>query len=190
MKNDNSIILKKILIVDYSPEAINVLCHALPKYCQRQFALSGEKAIKLLNASEELPDLILLDVMMPGMDGYEVCRHLKNDERLKEIPVIYLSALTYTKNKVKAFEQGGVDYIEKPFQLEEVRARVDMHLKFHDFQKKLATSNKNLNQMVEEKDKRAAELVIANKELVFQNEEKEKRATELVIANKELFIER
>jgi len=161
MKKDNSIILKKILIVDDSPEAIDVLGHALPKYYQRQVALSGEKAIKLLNASEELPDLILLDVMMPGMDGYEVCRHLKNDERLKEIPVIYLSALTDTKDKVKAFEQGGVDYIEKPFQLEEVRARVDMHLKFHDFQKKLATSNKKLNQMVEEKIKEISESQMA-----------------------------
>ena len=98
---------------------------------------------------------------MPGMDGYEVCRHLKNDERLKEIPVIYLSALTGTKDKVKAFEQGGVDYIEKPFQLEEVRARVDMHLKFHDFQKKLATSNKNLNQVVEEKIKEISESQMA-----------------------------
>ena len=161
MKNDNSIIFNKILIVDDSPEAIDVLVHALPKHYQRQVALSGEKAIKLLEASEELPDLILLDVMMPGMDGYEVCRYLKNDERLKEIPVIYLSALTDTKDKVKAFEQGGVDYIEKPFQLEEVRARVDMHLKFHDFQKKLETSNKNLNQLVEDKIKEISESQMA-----------------------------
>ena len=107
---------KKILIVDDSPEAIEVLGNALPRQYKRQVALSGEKAIKLLESSEELPDLILLDVMMPGMDGYEVCRHLKKNERLKDIPVIYLSALTGTTDKVKAFEQGGVDYIEKPFQ--------------------------------------------------------------------------
>ena len=120
MKKENSNILKKILIIDDSPEAIEVLCSALPKHYKRQVALSGEKAIKLLEMSEELPDLILLDVMMPGMDGYEVCRRLKKDERFKEIPVIYLSALTDIKDKVMAFEQGGVDYIEKPFQFEEV----------------------------------------------------------------------
>ena len=82
--------------------------------------------------------------MMPEMDGYEVCSYLKKDERFKEIPVIYLSALTDTKDKVKAFEQGGVDYIEKPFQLEEVQARVDTHLKLRYFQKELETYNNNL----------------------------------------------
>ncbi len=157
MENDNSSFVKKILIVDDSPEAIEVLDNALPKQYKRQVALSGEKAIKLLNTSEELPDLILLDVMMPGMDGYEVCRYLKRDERLKEIPVIYLSALTGTKDKVKAFEQGGVDYIEKPFQLEEVQARVDTHLKLRFFQKELEAHNRNLKQMVEEKVKEISE---------------------------------
>jgi putative two-component system response regulator len=151
----------KILIIDDSPEAIEVLGKALPKHYKRQVALSGEKAIKLLNASEELPDLILLDVMMPGMDGYEVCRHLKKDERLKEIPVIYLSSLTDTRDKVKAFEQGGVDYIEKPFQIEEVRARVDIHLKLRFFQKELETYNNNLKEMVEEKVKEISESQIA-----------------------------
>src|SRR5450830_640594 len=153
MKKDNSIIKWKILIVDDSPEAIEVLGNALPKHYKRQVALSGEKAIKLLDTSEELPDLILLDVMMPGMDGYEVCRHLKSDERLKEIPVIYLSALTDTRDKVKAFEQGGVDYIEKPFQLEEVRARVDTHLKLRFYQKELEAHNNNLKQIVKDKVK-------------------------------------
>jgi len=157
----NSSILKKILIVDDSPEAIVVLDNALSKHYKRQVALSGEKAIKLLEASEELPDLILLNVMMPGMDGYEVCRYLKKDERLKEIPVIYLSALTGTKDKVKAFEQGGVDYIEKPFQLEEVRARVETHLKLSYFQKELEAYNDNLKQMVEEKVKEISESQIA-----------------------------
>jgi putative two-component system response regulator len=165
MKNEQLIIKNqlaetKILIVDDSPEAIEVLANALKHY-KRQVALSGEKAIKLLEASEELPDLILLDVMMPGMDGYEVCRLIKKDERLKEIPVIYLSALTDTKDKVKAFEQGGVDYIEKPFQLEEVRARVDTHLKLRYFQQELEAHNKNLKQLVEEKVKEISESQIA-----------------------------
>lgn len=157
MKNDNNDIKKKILIVDDSPEAIAVLNNALPKNYKRQFALSGEEAIKVLTEREELPDLILLDVMMPGMDGYEVCKHLMNDERLKEIPVIYLSALTDTKDKVRAFENGGVDYIEKPFQIEEVRARVDTHLKLHFLQKELEILNNNLKLMVEEKVKEISE---------------------------------
>lgn len=161
MKKIESSFIKKILIVDDSPEAIEVLKNALPKHYKRQVALSGEKAIKLLETSEELPDLILLDVMMPGMDGYEVCRHLKKDDRFKEIPVIYLSALTDTKDKVKAFEQGGVDYIEKPFQIEEVRARVDTHLKLSYFQRELEDNNNNLKIMVEEKVEEISESQIA-----------------------------
>ncbi|MBU3126338.1 response regulator [Clostridium tagluense] len=161
MKKENSNTFKKILIVDDSPETIEVLCSALPEYYKREFALSGEKAIKLLEISEELPDLILLDVMMPGMDGYEVCKNLKKDERFKEIPVIYLSALTDTRDKVKAFEQGGVDFIEKPFQFEEVRARVDTHLRLSYLQRELEAHNSNLKQMVEEKVKEISESQIA-----------------------------
>jgi putative two-component system response regulator len=138
-----------------------VLGNALTKHYKCQAAISGEKAIRLLETSKELPDLILLDVMMPGMDGYEVCRYLKKDKRLKDIPVIYLSALTDTKDKVKAFEQGGVDYIEKPFQLEEIRARVDTHLKLRFLQKELVTYNNNLKQMVGEKVKEISESQMA-----------------------------
>lgn len=158
MEKLNSCICKKILIIDDSPEAIKVLCNALPKHYKVQVALSGEKAFRLLDISQELPDLILLDVFMPDMDGYEVCKQLKKNERFKEIPVIYLSALTDTKDKVKAFEQGGVDYIEKPFQLEEVQARVDTHLKLRYFQRELEANNNNLKQMVEEKVKEISEL--------------------------------
>jgi putative two-component system response regulator len=161
MEENKSIILKKILIVDDSPEAIEDLGNALSKHYKCQVALSGEKAIRLLNASDELPDLILLDVMMPGMDGYEVCRLLKKDERFKDIPVIYLSVLTDTADKVKAFERGGVDYIEKPFQLQEVRARVETHLKLRFFQKQLETYNNNLKQMVKEKVKEISDSQMA-----------------------------
>jgi putative two-component system response regulator len=160
-KDNNSIIKWKILIVDDSPEAIDVLGNALPRHYRRQAALSGEKAIKLLEPGKELPDLILLDVMMPGMDGYEVCKHFKSDERLKDIPVIYLSALTDIKDKVKAFEQGGVDYIEKPFQLEEVRARVDTHLKLRFYRKELEDHINNLEQMVQDKVKEISESQMA-----------------------------
>ena len=89
-------------------------------------AVSGKLALQA--ASNEPPDLILLDINMPEMNGYEVCEKLKADEKLKDIPVIFLSALTETIDKVKAFGTGGVDYITKPFQFEEVEARVETHL--------------------------------------------------------------
>ena len=160
-KSEASGMYKKILIVDDSPEAIKVLSNALPKYYKLQVAISGEKAIKYLNACEELPDLILMDVIMPGMDGYEVCRIINKDERFRRIPVIYLSALTDIKDKVKAFEQGGVDYIEKPFQVEEVLARVDTHLKLSYFQRELEVRNSTLKQMVEDKVNEISESQIA-----------------------------
>jgi signal transduction histidine kinase len=87
---------------------------------------SGKLALQAAEA--EAPDLILLDINMPEMDGYEVCTRLKEHETLSGIPVIFISALTETIDKVKAFEMGGVDYITKPFQFEEVRARVQTHL--------------------------------------------------------------
>ena len=85
-------------------------------------------AMALTAATSEPPDLILLDIMMPEMDGYEVCRQLKTDERTCEIPVIFMSALDEVMDKVKAFSVGGVDYITKPFQVEEVLARVKAHI--------------------------------------------------------------
>jgi len=152
---------KQILIVDDSPEAIEVLSNALPKHYKRQFALNGEKALGLLASSLELPDLILLDVKMPGMDGYEVCNRLKKDERLKNIPVIFLSALTDTKDKIKGFENGGVDYIQKPFETAEVQARVNTHISLHDLQMKLEQHNIHLSQLVEEKVKEISDSQMA-----------------------------
>lgn len=161
MKKTSSTFNWKVLIIDDSTEAIEILSNALPKNYKRQVATSGIKAIELLNRSPEIPDLILLDVLMPEMDGYEVCRYLKSDDRFKEIPVIYLSALTDTKDKVKAFQQGGVDYIVKPFQIEEIRARVDTHLKLHFFQKELEANNMNLTQIVHEQVKEISESQMA-----------------------------
>ena len=161
MDKDTTTIRKKILIVDDSRESIEVLGNALPKHYKRQFALNGEKALKLLAASNELPDLILLDVIMPDMDGYEVCRQLKKDEKLKNIPVIFLSALSDMRDKVMAFQNGGVDYIEKPFEIEEVYVRVETHMKLHDLQVELEKHNRHLNQLVEEKVKEISESQMA-----------------------------
>src|SRR5438046_1215846 len=103
---------------------------------------SGKLA--LLAARRDPPDLILLDINMPEMNGYEVCEHLKADDRLKGIPVIFISALTEQLDKVKAFAMGGVDYLTKPFQMEELHARVETHLKLRRLQIELAEANARL----------------------------------------------
>jgi phosphoserine phosphatase RsbU/P len=120
-------IKSKVLIVDDVPENIQVLMGTLKDRYAIVAATNGERGLKMANA-EPPPDLILLDIMMPGMDGFEVCRHLKADPQTREIPVIFLSALDDTANKVKGFTLGAVDYISKPFQPEEVLVRVNTHL--------------------------------------------------------------
>jgi CheY-like chemotaxis protein len=122
-----------ILIVDDIPENLRLLAEMLQRanYSPRP-VLSGAAAIKLLG--RQTVDLILLDINMPEMDGYEVCSYLKRDPKLKHIPVIFLSAAQDTSAKVQAFAAGGVDYITKPFQFEEVQARVETHLRIRRLQ--------------------------------------------------------
>lgn len=128
-----------ILMVDDTPENLEVLAGMLKARGYKvRAAISGELALQA--ALSQPPDLILLDINMPGMNGYEVCAKLKADEKLKEIPVIFLSALNETIDKVKAFGAGGVDYITKPFQFEEVEARVETHLELRR-QKRLVQEN-------------------------------------------------
>lgn len=116
-----------ILIVDDTPANLDLLSGMLRERRYKiRAALSGKLALQA--AANEPPDLILLDVNMPEMSGYEVCARLKEIENLTDVPVIFLSALTETADKVKAFQAGGVDYITKPFQLEEILARVETHL--------------------------------------------------------------
>ena len=117
-----------VLIVDDNPENLRVLGNMLRKLNYRiRVASNGEQALKSMEAAA--PDILLLDIHMPGMDGYEVCRRLKASQELADIPVIFLSALTETFNKVTAYECGGADYITKPFQFEEVHVRLQAHLK-------------------------------------------------------------
>jgi DNA-binding NtrC family response regulator len=127
-----------ILIVDDTPDNLRLLSMMLMEhgYMVRP-APSGAHA--LATSKKEIPDLILLDVIMPKMNGYEVCRVLKSDERTKDIPVIFLSALHEVKDKVKGFEAGGVDFITKPFHVKEVMVRVETHLKISHLQHKLRT---------------------------------------------------
>lgn len=112
-------------------------------------ASSGAAALAAVQA--ELPDMILLDIMMPEMDGYEVCRRLKADERTRDIPVIFVSAIDQAADKVKAFEVGGVDYVTKPIQPGEVMARIQTHLKLRELQKSLEEKNRLLEEEVVER---------------------------------------
>ena len=155
----------KVLIVDDMPENIQVLMGTLKDAYAIVAAINGEKALKM-SAADPRPDLILLDIMMPGMDGFEVCQRLKADTNTQDIPVIFLSALDDTVNKVKGFEMGAVDYISKPFQPEEVIVRVNTHLTINRLKQSLAEKNRELqsyNEMLEEKVKeRTAELASLN----------------------------
>jgi putative two-component system response regulator len=125
-----------IVVVDDNPNNLRVLGEMLQQagYKVRPTA-SG--ALALRSIQKFPPDLVLLDIRMPGMDGFEICSHLKACEELKEIPVIFISAMHETEGKVAAFQAGGVDYIAKPFQIEEVLARVDVHIRLHRMQQNL-----------------------------------------------------
>ncbi len=117
----------KVLIVDDTPENIQVLMETLKDQYTIVAAINGEKALKMAVA-EPRPDLILLDIMMPGMDGYEVCRRLKGDEQTQHIPIIFVTAKTEVEDETLGFELGAMDYISKPFRIPVVQARVKAHL--------------------------------------------------------------
>ncbi len=122
-----------IIVVDDVPANLTLLTGMLKEKGYRVRPVpSGKLALKAVE--HEPPDLILLDITMPDMDGFEVCRKLKQDMRFRDIPIIFISALTETLDKVKAFGNGGVDYVTKPFQFEEVAARVETHLKLRRYQ--------------------------------------------------------
>ncbi len=126
-KNSSDTHKGNIQIVDDTPENLDVLVSILTKngYEVRP-AIDGETALAAVRSDP--PDLILLDILMPGMSGFDVCEQLKTDKRARHIPVLFISALHETESKINAFEAGGVDYITKPFQETEVLARVRTHL--------------------------------------------------------------
>jgi len=125
-----------ILVVDDVPANLTLLTGMLKEKGYRVRPVpSGKLALKAVE--HDPPDLILLDITMPEMDGYEVCGRLKQDTRFRDIPIIFISALSETLDKVKAFGSGGVDYVTKPFQFEEVEARVETHLKLRRYQARL-----------------------------------------------------
>lgn len=145
-----------ILAVDDTPENLDVLVRLLSPNYNVKVATNGARALQLACGSE-LPDLILLDIMMPEMDGFEVCRRLKEDQRIREVPVIFISALDEADDKVKAFAAGGVDYVTKPFQPAEVDARVSTHLELCRMRKELQDQNAHLDELVRQKSRELAE---------------------------------
>jgi putative two-component system response regulator len=143
-----------ILIVDDTKFNIKILEDTLRRDYQLSVAMDGKAALKFME--EVIPDIILLDIMMPEMDGFEVFSKIKEDDRLKDIPVIFLSAVTDINSKAKAFEMGAVDYITKPFEVPEVKGRVQTHLSLQLAQKELAMQNEILNIKVEERTREIA----------------------------------
>ncbi len=149
-ETNNSTNQQTVLVVDDTPENIAVLSSVLRGRYKTRVAVSGARALEIASSPETRPDLILLDIRMPDMDGYEVCRRLKESEDLRDIPVIFLSALNETVDKVKAFSVGGIDYVTKPFHAEEVQARVETHLKVRRLQVELEAQNNTLQEYNEE----------------------------------------
>jgi signal transduction histidine kinase len=134
-----------ILIVDDKVTNLNILSDVMQLHGHYvSVASDGESALTLLKTIS--PDLILLDIMMPGIDGFETCTRLKADEKTKDIPVIFMTALTDTADKIKGFKVGAVDYITKPFQQEEVVARVNVQLKLRNLNRQLQISQFKLMQ--------------------------------------------
>ncbi|MBD2292931.1 EAL domain-containing protein [Anabaena sphaerica FACHB-251] len=187
---------KDILIVDDTPNNLRFLATILSDqgYSVRK-ALDGQMAI---TACQNLvPDLILLDILMPEMDGYAVCQLLKSSEHTRKIPVIFLSAIDDVLDKVKAFEVGGVDYITKPFQAEEVFIRVENQLSLRAAEQKILDLNIELEKRVQE---RTLQLELANQELKRELNERQELQNQLLyralhdpltnLSNRTLFMER
>jgi len=137
-----------ILAVDDATINLDILRETLePEGYDLGIATTGEEALEIIPSLS--PDLILLDIMMPGIGGYETCRRLKNNEATKDIPVIFITTKSETKDIVKGFKSGGVDYILKPFQKEEVCARVETHLELLDLRQSLEKENQRINELLE-----------------------------------------
>ena len=161
----------RLLIIDDTPVNLRLLIDMLRQQAYTVRGVSnGDMGLTI--AAAQQPDLILLDIDMPEMDGYEVCRRLKASDATSEIPVVFLSALDQPLDKVKAFEVGGIDYISKPFRVEEVLARVRMHLDHAALARAVAERNTQL----EEANARLKE---TNRQLQEEKRQRQALATKL-----------
>jgi two-component system sensor histidine kinase/response regulator len=170
MNNMNDEAQSIILIVDDNPQNLQVLGNILRAYEYKPaLAKSGFQALEFVQKRQ--PDCILLDILMPEMDGFETCRLLKAQEITRDIPVIFITGVTDPWNKAHAFEAGGVDYIVKPFQQEEVLLRVKAHLSLRLTQKQLQAQNSQLRQEILKREQAEAALQATHDELQAKNAE-------------------
>lgn len=150
-----------VLIVDDVPDNLDILCRSLGRADYDVLvATSGVQAIDI--ATRARPELILLDVMMPGMDGHETCRRLKAQESTRGIPVIFLTALTQPEQIVEGFRVGGIDYMTKPFHQEEVLVRIQTHLERSRLASELARLNRELEAEVQARTRDLSDCDCAN----------------------------
>ncbi len=182
MMNIEKIRHATILLVDDEPTSLGVLLNYLAKFgLTVRLVQSGESALALMKKNR--PDIMLLDILMPGMDGFETCRRLKKNADTRDIPVIFMSSLTDTVDKMQGFEVGGVDYLTKPLQHEEVLARIHTHVTIRDLQHQLQAQNARL-------DRQNAQLTELNASLAAERallaERVQARTAELSTANAEL----
>lgn len=177
-----------VMIIDDEPENLNVLEASLSYDGYRVCVFpSGEMA--LAHAHDEPPDLVLLDIRMPGLNGYEMCRRFKADDKLQSIPVLFLSALTATEDIAAGFACGGVDYIAKPFREPEVLARVRTHIALSKSYLRLASQHEQLRTLERQRDtlvhmlvhdmRSPLQVILANLEMVVESGAKDLNATDL-----------
>jgi signal transduction histidine kinase len=151
---------QRLMLVDDTPENLGLLNSMLSDQgLLLQSFPSGELAWRA--AQRQAPDLVLLDISMPGMNGYELCARFRAAPLLADVPIIFLTAMTDVRDKLRGFELGAVDYITKPFQLDEVHARIKLHLQLRTLQRRLAMQNRHLQQLV---DAKVAELAQAHRD--------------------------
>lgn len=143
-----------VLIVDDTDINIDILAEALESQYDIRTAMDGESA--LVCVAESVPDIILLDIVMPGMSGFDVCTRLKSDPATADVPIIFLTAMTDINDKVKGFEMGAVDYMVKPFAILEVQARLNLHLSLLNAKKALKAQNELLEVKVQERTQELA----------------------------------
>lgn len=166
-----------ILIVDDNPTNLEVLSESLiQEGFQVAVAIDGESALEQVNYHR--PELIFLDVMMPGINGFETCQRLKENPETHDIPVIFMTALSDSENKVRGLSLGAIDYVTKPFQQEEVLARVRVHLQVQNLTRTLQRQNHLLKSEIEQREKAEADLIEANASLESLNQQLENRVEE------------
>ena len=141
-----------VLIVDDDPATLHELGAALSSFARVRVALGGQEALEIVSARRELPDLILLDILMPDLDGYETCRLIRNLEFAREIPIIFITALTSSESMIKALEGGALDFITKPFEMKHLRRKVCNHLELLSLRgQALVQARRELRETVETK---------------------------------------